>query len=402
MRAKHKRGLGAALAAAAMVLTSNSAAAAQGTAGQAPAAAPERQPRPIAVGETISSSLATGSGRSSDTFRLRLQANQAVRIDMDAAPAPATASEQEPEESFDTYLQLRSTPEGEPFAMNDDRGDGTLNSRIIFTAPATGDYFVVASPLLDGEGGNYTLRVTELPPPPPPVALTGEAVRGELTAGSAETEIFGSAVRYMPYFFEGRRGERVQIDLSSNGEQRMLELVAPDGRTLLQDTGHGEMNARILTELPAMGRYIVRVQAPGDRPVQYVVGLRRGSAPPLVPPQQLRVGESVDGALSLQSQALPAQDQEGLTLYSLYALPVRPGQPVTVRVEANGFTPMIEGGTMSVLGFDPVTPPQAGEPATLVLQPVASGTAYIRVRSAGPGIGTFRLTILQGDMRFAD
>ena len=58
---------------------------------------------------------------------------------------------------FDAYLRLES-PEGKQLGVNDDRGDGTLHSRIIFKVEKTGEYKVIAT-TLNGKTGKYSLSV---------------------------------------------------------------------------------------------------------------------------------------------------------------------------------------------------------------------------------------------------
>lgn len=59
-------------------------------------------------------------------------------------------------EDFDTVVSLVG-PDGEEVAFNDDFG-GTLNSRIVYTAPASGSYTIVTKSF-DGQGGDYSLEV---------------------------------------------------------------------------------------------------------------------------------------------------------------------------------------------------------------------------------------------------
>jgi tetratricopeptide (TPR) repeat protein len=59
-------------------------------------------------------------------------------------------------EDFDTVVSLVA-PDGEEVAFNDDFG-GTLNSRIVYTATASGNYTIVAKSF-DGQGGDYSLEV---------------------------------------------------------------------------------------------------------------------------------------------------------------------------------------------------------------------------------------------------
>jgi len=59
-------------------------------------------------------------------------------------------------EDFDTVLTLVG-PDGEEVAFNDDYG-GTLNSRIVYTADAGGDYTIVTKSY-DGQGGDFNIEV---------------------------------------------------------------------------------------------------------------------------------------------------------------------------------------------------------------------------------------------------
>jgi hypothetical protein len=61
---------------------------------------------------------------------------------------------------FDAFLRLED-PSGKEVASDDDSGGG-LDSRIIYTAPATGGYKIVASTYRDNETGKFTLTVVEL------------------------------------------------------------------------------------------------------------------------------------------------------------------------------------------------------------------------------------------------
>ncbi|WP_162160876.1 PPC domain-containing protein [Leptolyngbya sp. PCC 6406] len=59
-------------------------------------------------------------------------------------------------EEFDTVLLLLA-PNGEEVAFNDD-ADGSLNSRIVYMVPETGQYTIVARSY-GGNGGDYLLQV---------------------------------------------------------------------------------------------------------------------------------------------------------------------------------------------------------------------------------------------------
>jgi hypothetical protein len=96
----------------------------------------------ITVGQTVTATLARGQ-RNQHTFTAA--AGDIVTIDMEAP--------------FDTYLRLLDST-GRMIAENDDRGDGTYNSRIrSFAVPAAGTYTIAAGSFADASGGEYTLTL---------------------------------------------------------------------------------------------------------------------------------------------------------------------------------------------------------------------------------------------------
>jgi tetratricopeptide (TPR) repeat protein len=78
-----------------------------------------------------------------DEYAFDAEAGQVLAIVMDS-------------EDFDTVLTLMG-PNGDEVAFNDDSG-GTLNSRIIYSVPTTGNYTIVARSY-SGQGGNYNIEV---------------------------------------------------------------------------------------------------------------------------------------------------------------------------------------------------------------------------------------------------
>lgn len=61
--------------------------------------------------------------------------------------------------AFDTLLMLLD-PQMVPVAQNDDRADGTTNSRIVFTLTSTGTWTVVANSLTVSGAGDYVLTLS--------------------------------------------------------------------------------------------------------------------------------------------------------------------------------------------------------------------------------------------------
>ena len=113
-------------------------------------------------------------------------------------------------DAFDTYLQVGRVTDGgfEELAFNDDDGE-TLNSRLVFAAPARGDYVIRVRPLSASEGGTYTLSLQPAPPPPEAKRLTlGDSLTGTI---NAETPVNDEGYRAHLYRFDGREGQRRHV-----------------------------------------------------------------------------------------------------------------------------------------------------------------------------------------------
>jgi hypothetical protein len=199
----------------------------------------------IAVGETVTGNLAAGAR---DAYRITVAAGGTFTIDMEAG--------------FDTFLELRDASDA-VVASNDDRGDGTLNSRIVVDNPAAGTYTIIARAFASSGSGAYTLRVsagavvpptaTIIPTAAPSAAGTiavGETVTGSLVAGARDA-----------YTLTLPAGANVVIDLDSTAFDTYLELQL-GGVTILQndDRGDGTFNSRIEVTNAAGGTFTIIVR----------------------------------------------------------------------------------------------------------------------------------------------
>lgn len=111
----------------------------------------------IRVGQTINGTLSASDpvmeadGSNYDCYILSTRSGQSYTIDLDS-------------DDFDTFIGLGAGRGCQPpiSDSNDDRDDGSTNSRLTFTS-AGGDYFILANSYEAGERGAYRLRVTEGP-----------------------------------------------------------------------------------------------------------------------------------------------------------------------------------------------------------------------------------------------
>ncbi len=111
----------------------------------------------IRVGQTINGTLSASDaimesdGSNYDCYILSTRSGQSYTIDLDS-------------DDFDTFIGLGAGRACQPpiSDSNDDRDDGSTNSRLTFTSSG-GDYFILANSYQAGEGGAYRLSVTEGP-----------------------------------------------------------------------------------------------------------------------------------------------------------------------------------------------------------------------------------------------
>jgi hypothetical protein len=369
------------------------------------AALPPGQARELHSGMCVRSTIGPDDQKVDDIpyedWRLPLAMGETVQIDMDAiAPQPPAAADAAPAQAatearaFDTYLELRREGVAEPLESNDDR-PGSLNSRIVFTASAAGNYIVRARPLY-GEGGDYTLRVGTPPPPPPVVPLV--AGRNQVPAAGAS-----GGLQPRLFSFEGRAGERVRLALERKMWGDQLHLIAPDG-TALGQAGEFSQTLTLVAILPQTGTYQVQAQmqgGPGGQAAS-VLDFARRTAVPARAPRPIRLDETVTGDLGLES-AVGSDPYGGPTpaFSELYELSARAGQVITVTLESSAFDPVIDAGLVSPLGFASALTDDdggGGRNSRLVLRPDRAGPITLRVRALGNGFGAFRLSVRPGDV----
>jgi hypothetical protein len=218
---------------------------------------------PIAIGETRDGRLGQGAATlSSGEFvnRFALNGRQGQQLDLRLSSA-----------EFDPYLQITG-PDGFS-AFNDDDADreGSHDSRLIVTLPSDGAYVIGATSYQSGESGRYRLSVadgTNAPPPRPTQSATrpttggsglmrvGDTVSGELQGGD---ETLDSGEYVDTYRFQGTRGQRVAVELTSSAFDAYTILRTPSGQQIDNDDGEGGTDSRLDTVLSETGEYRVQV-----------------------------------------------------------------------------------------------------------------------------------------------
>jgi hypothetical protein len=354
-------------------------------------------PRPIAIGASVSGTLAETDpelgDRHYDSYRLRLGKDEAIQVDMKS-------------EALDSYLDVVAAGGDEPLKSHDDVGGGSRDARLRFVAPDAGEYILRAQGFSGGTGA-YTLsvqrRVVAPPPQVVPIDAAGEAA-GRFTDSSALDE---EDHPYALYSFEGKKGERVRIDMvAAEGIDPQLELsLEEQGFKASNDDGGEGLNSRIFTILPRDGAYRLRARSVNSEAGTFSLRVQRyPPAGPPQPPARLRRDAPTLGRLSFDDTGLEmAVDEEGnpTFFYRLYALPVNAGETVTIDLKAESFDPVLDAGVMSPLGFAVARTNDdsegQGTNSRLVLTPTEAGTIYVRARTLNAdSLGEYTLFVREG------
>lgn len=189
----------------------------------------------------------------------------------------------------------------EELAANDDRpGGGDLNSYLVFTAPADGEYLIRAAPLSGNQTGAYTIGIAEGPPPMSvqPIGF-GATISGELADGDGQNDAGQIADGYT---FEGRAGQRVIVTMSSDAFDTWLDLYAGEGGGQYvvdsDDDGAGEgTNSRLTYTLLEDGLYTIHARGfAEDGRGGYEIGLSEAAPDPA--PTPLAFGATIQGEIS--------------------------------------------------------------------------------------------------------
>ncbi len=298
----------------------------------------------IELGVLVEGSLAEDDGKgadgsTADVYRFSGQEGRRIRIDMSS-------------EEFDTYVELFDA--GHVSLAEDDDGaaEGT-NSRLTFTLPSTGAYYIEARAFTEATGA-YTLSVSEVEPEKAPEALPfGSPIQGEINeADSTDSEDRG----FDAFTFQGVTGQRVQAIMRSGDFDTYLQIgrAGPEFTALASDDdGLGEgTDSRLSYTLPEDGDYVLRVSPLGsDGTGLYALELvDRGPQPQ---PGSVLVGATARGILT-EADAT-AQDN---SFYDAYRVIVKDDEKLRITMVSNEVDSFLvvgryqADGTFEVLGSD--------------------------------------------------
>ena len=368
----------------------------------APLAGPVQEAaRPIRPGQTVQGDLRRGdntlqSGEYTDTWAFAVRAGEVYEVSLSAS-------------AFDPYLMVRG-----PGGLSEDNDDdasarGSRDSRIRFTAPASGEVEIDATSYEPGETGAYRLTLTAVAAGTPRRDLAdasgaisvGRAVAGELAAGDEELET-GEFID--SWTLRGRRGQQLDIRLTSTDFDPYLMVRGPGDFSSDNDDDAGDegsRDSRLLVTLPADGDYQISATSyePGESGAYRLAVLDGVGVTAPRPPSEspasgaaaggrLDIGDSVSGALAGGDDTLDSGEY-----VDSYRFRGRRGQRVAVNLTSSAFDAYTMVITPSGEQFDN----DDGDDGTDSRQDLVlpeDGEYQVRVTSYRPGeTGSYRFSV---------
>jgi len=281
-------------------------------------------------------------------------------------------------------------------ALNDDRGDGTLNSLVCFTPREPGEYVVRARSFWQQQYGSYNLLVQ------PASALRRQAAARELTVGEESPGRLGcdsavdttDNVAYDLWSFHAEAGQVLQISMNSEELDPLISLGQMRGDQFVQlatddDSGDG-LNSLLRFIPEATGDYYIRART--YQPEQYGGYQLMIQSTALTSTEQQRIAQRQNGWV------IPGQiAAESATPYRDFRFEAQRNKSYTVRAISDEFLPLVDIGQLGANGqLTPVDFFGRDERTSNIAQIPAnrSGGQYIvRVSVPPGGSGNFQVII---------
>ena len=226
----------------------------------------------LTLGTAVDGTLDTVGDR--DWYRITLTAGQTYTF---------TTSGTGSGDIEDSYLRLHNAA-GTQIAFNDDIGAGNYFSRIVYTATATGTYFVNVGAYNDAEAGNFRLRATvDVADAIPGNSTTTASVTVGGPAVAGVLDVVGDHDWYAVTLTAGQSYLlRTNPTGGANDPDTYLRLYAGNGSTLLaqNDDGGGGTYSAIRFTPTTSGTYYLDVGAFDDGGAG-AYNISVGVAPPL-------------------------------------------------------------------------------------------------------------------------
>ncbi|MCA1991565.1 MAG: trypsin-like peptidase domain-containing protein [Coleofasciculus sp. S288] len=227
--------------------------------------------------------------------------------------------------------------------------------------------------------------------PPKLLALNGSPVTGRLGRGSNVLPVDNSF--FDLYSFEGKAGQRVQIDMTSREVDAYLILIDPSGNEVAQDDdGGGQTNARIVATLPVDGTYLLMANSyDAGQAGAYSLRAEATAARPETSASRGNFILQEEGILGPGAPVLPTDG----SLYRQYRFEGRAGQSVTISLASPDFdtyVALLDSDEQLIAENDDISQSNPNSELTITLP--RTGTYSVIVNAYDrTGRGRYRLTV---------
>lgn len=333
----------AAAAAAAWALLAAPANAQRRPATPARPSAAATQPAVIRVGQTVTGTLSARDPRTTEKGRFRVYRFEGHKGQRLIATMRSS--------DFDAYLTVARFVGGitDAIASDDDRGGGEKNTdaRVRFALPDDGTYLLVAQSLSEEGAGAYTLSLATAPAAvtatPRPIQV-GQTVSGRLEETDAVLE--DDETFYDTWLLNGRRGQRVQIEMKSDSVDAFLSVGRMQGaeyNSIRTDDDGGEgTNSRVTITLPDDGQYVIRANEVGAKTGPYTLSVaERQPGPTTATPHPIEPGQEVTGTLNDED---PQGEDD--SFYDYWTYQGKAGERLRITMTSDAFDTFVSIGTV--------------------------------------------------------
>lgn len=359
----------------------------------AAAATAPQTPAIIRVGQTVTGTLADRDPHTKERGRFRVYRFEARKDQRLIATLRSG--------EFDAFLTVARTVSGitDPLVTDDDRGGGEKNTdaRVRFSAPEDGTYLLVAQSLSEEGLGAYTLSLEAAPATatstPRPIQV-GQTVQGSLDETDAILE--DDDTFYDTWLFNGRRGQRVQIEMKADSIDPFISFGKMNGAEFSSirndDDGGDGTNARMTVTLSEDGQYVIRANEVGTRTGAYTLSVTERPAGVAATPQPIEPNVEVSGTLSDDD---PSGDDN--SYYDYWTFQGHAGDRLRITMSSEGFDTFVSIGTVDGASYNELAGNDDGEDGTNSLLEFTlpnDGTFVIRAKAlSGDSTGDYKLKV---------
>ena len=262
------------------------------------------------------------SGEYADVYSVAVQTGEFLVVDLRSA-------------DFDPYLIVH-TPDGEQLDNDDHEGDAS-RSLISFTAASAGTVDIITTSYKPGETGTYDVRIDRS------AAAVAKGPRIELGSLAAPDDTLRSGEFADIYRFDGRPGQRVTVDLTSDAFDTYLIVKDPNGEQVENDDTDRAGHSVVEMDVTESGRYSVLVTSfePGETGAYQLLIDLTDRAVAVASDQRDVTTVAVDGSAQGRLEAGDATRESG-AYKDLYVFEGRAGQSILVAMTSSEFDTYLE------------------------------------------------------------